>query len=324
MEIEQIKQITIIGLGRMGHGIAQTFAMAGYRVCGFDESSDARQNVHSRIRCNLDAFVANGLLNEAEVDPILGHIEIFDRESQAASDAQFIVEAIAEELTAKQEFFTRIEEAVKEETIIASNSSTFMISESSKNMRRPQRAIVTHWFNPPHIVPIVEVVPSPDTSEEVTKITIALHKKIGKLPVRINREIPGFLANRVQFAMIREVWDLYERGIASKEDIDTAICGSLGFRLAVCGPLTICDFGGIDIWSTIYKELAPDLRHDAEVPEVIQKLADTGRIGASVGAGIHDYDPGIVGEITSQRDEAMLKLAKLFYDKNSQPEGDSP
>ena len=294
MKIEQIKQIAVIGLGRMGHGIAQAFAMAGYRVCGFDESSDARQNVHSRIRCNLDAFVANGLLNEAEVDPILGHIEIFDRESEAASDAQFIVEAIAEELTAKQEFFTRIEEAVKEETIIASNSSTFMISESSKN------------------------------SEEVTKITIALHKKIGKLPVRINREIPGFIANRVQFAMIREVWDLYERGIASKEDIDTAICGSLGFRLAVCGPLTICDFGGIDIWSTIYKELAPDLRHDAEVPEVIQKLADTGRIGASVGAGIHDYDPGIVGEITSQRDEAMLKLAKLFYDKNSQPEGDSP
>lgn len=301
----------------MGHGIAQVFAMAGFRVCGFDESNDVRQSLYSSIRDNLDAYVAHGLINETEIDPILGRIEIFDSESKAASSSQFVLEAIHEELTAKQEFFARIEEVVKEDTILASNSSTFMISESNKKMRRPQRAIVSHWVNPPHIVPVVEVVPGPDTSEKVTKATIALHKKIGKLPVRINREIPGFLINRVQFAMIREVWDLYERGIASKEDIDTAICGSIGFRLAICGPLAVCDFGGINIWATIYKELAPDLRHDAKLPEIIQKLVDTGRVGASVGGGIHDYDPEVVDEITSQRDDMMLKMAKLFCDRTS-------
>jgi 3-hydroxybutyryl-CoA dehydrogenase len=117
----------------------------------------------------------------------------------------------------------------------------------------------------------------------------------------------------VQIAMIREVWDLYERGIASREDIDAAIRGSLGFRLAAFGPLAICDFGGVDIWATVYKGLAPDLRHDHEVPESIQKLVDADRCGTRTGGGIHDYDPQTIDDVTSQRDETMLKLAKLLY-----------
>ena len=143
--------------------------------------------------------------------------------------------------------------------------------------------------------------------------TIALHRKIGKLAVRVNAEIPGFLVNRVQIAMIREVWDLYERGIASREDIDAALRGSLGFRLAACGPLAICDFGGVDIWATVYKGLAPELRRDTELPAAIQNLVDAGRCGTRTAGGIHDYDPQTIDEVTSHRDETMLKLAKLLY-----------
>jgi len=298
----------------MGHGIAQTFAKAGYPVCGFDESSEARSTMHRRIRSNLEAFVAADLLAEGEVELTLDRIEIADSESQAVGGAQFVVEAIVEDLAAKQEFFARVEDAVVDSTILASNSSTFTISDSGGRLRRPDRAIVTHWFNPPHVVPTVEVVPGPKTSEEVTTTTVALHKKIGKLAVCINREIPGFLVNRVQIAMVREVWDLYERGIASAEDIDAAIRGSLGFRLAIGGPLSICDFGGLDIWSTVYKGLARDLRNDAELPQAIEQLVENGRLGASAGAGIHDYDPATVADATSQRDAAMLRLAKLLRD----------
>ena len=312
MQLDQIRQIAVIGLGRMGHGIAQTFAMAGYQVHGFDESDDARTTVHRRIRSNLEDFAKNGMLDGVEIDVVLGRIAVADTEAQAAGDADFVVEAIAEQLTAKQEFFTRIEDAVADTTIIASNSSTYTISDSGVNMRLPTRAVVTHWFNPPHIVPAVEVVPGPDTTEEVTETTLALHRKIGKLAVRVNAEVPGFQVNRVQIAMIREVWDLYERGVASREDIDAAIRGSLGFRLAACGPLAICDFGGVDIWATVYKGLAPDLRHDAEVPESIQKLVAAGRCGTRTGNGIYDYDPQTIDDVTSQRDETMLKLAKLL------------
>ena len=313
MQLDRIRQIAVIGLGRMGHGIAQTFAMAGYQVRGFDESDDARTSVHRRVRRNLEDFARTGLLDVADIDVVLGRIEVVDTEAQAAAEADFVVEAIAEQLAVKQEFFARIEREVADATILASNSSTFTISESGSKLRLPTRALVTHWFNPPHIVPTVEVVPGPATTEEVTETTVALHRKIGKLAVRVNAEIPGFLVNRVQIAMIREVWDLYERGIASREDIDAALRGSLGFRLAACGPLAICDFGGVDIWATVYKGLAPDLRHDADVPEKIQELVDSGRCGTRTNSGIHDYDPQTVDDVMSQRDETMLKLAKLLY-----------
>ena len=134
------------------------------------------------------------------------------------SSSQFVVEAIAEDLEVKRDYFERIEDCVTDDTILASNSSTFTVSLFGENMRNTERAVVTHWFNPPHIVPTVEVVPGPRTTEEVIETSVALHRRIGKLAIRINGEIPGFLVNRVQNAMIREVWDLYERGIASAED----------------------------------------------------------------------------------------------------------
>ncbi len=315
MQLEQIRQIAVIGLGRMGHGIAQAFATAGYQVRGFDANVDARESLHQRIRSNLNEFVVNEILDPQDVEPILDRLTVTDTEAAAAADAHFVVEAIAEERSVKQEFFSRIEDAVADTTIIASNSSTFTISESSVNMRRPHRAIVTHWFNPPHIVPTVEVVPGPETTEEITETTIALHRRIGKLAVRINGEIPGFLVNRVQMAMIREVWDLYERGVASPEDIDAAIRGSIGFRLATRGPLAICDFGGIDIWSTVYNRLAPELRSDHKLPESVQTLLDAGHLGTRTGRGIHDYTSATMDEVDSRRDDLMLKLLKLINDE---------
>ena len=317
MELEQIRQITVIGLGRMGHGIAQSFATAGFPVRAFDASADARESARRRIRDNVNEFVANGLVNSKDVEPILSRITVHKSEADAAQGADFVVEAIAEKRKVKQDFFARIENSVSDTTIIASNSSTFTISESGVHMRCPQRAIVTHWFNPPHIVPTVEIVPGSETTDQITETTIALHRKLGKQAVRVNAEIPGFLVNRVQMAMIREVWDLYERGVASREDIDAAIQGSLGFRLAVSGPLAVCDFGGIDIWSTVYKRLAPDLRHDSLIPVSIQKLVDEGCLGPRCGRGIHEYDPATIEEVSSRRDTAMLKLAKLVSEEQS-------
>ncbi|MCP4171776.1 MAG: 3-hydroxyacyl-CoA dehydrogenase family protein [Fuerstiella sp.] len=317
MQLEQIRRIAVIGLGRMGHGIAQSFAMAGFPVRAFDADTEARESTPDRIRSNLNAFVANDLISGNDVEPILNRIKILESEADAATDADFIVEAIAENREIKQDFFARIEDVVEKTTIIASNSSTFTISESCANMRDPRRAIVTHWFNPPHIVPTVEIVPGPETTDQITRTTIALHRKLGKQAVRVNAEIPGFLVNRVQMAMIREIWDLYERGIASREDIDAAIQGSLGFRLAVSGPLAVCDFGGIDIWSTVYKRLVPELRNDSSVPDSIQQLLNEGSLGPRSGRGIYEYDPATVDEISAKRDTAMLKLAKLVADDSS-------
>jgi 3-hydroxybutyryl-CoA dehydrogenase len=181
-------------------------------------------------------------------------------------------------------------------------------------MRRPQRAILTHWFNPPHIVPVVEVVPGRQTSDSTTQIAVALLERIGKLPVRLNQEIPGFLVNRVQMAMYREVWDLLERGIASPEDIDRAIRGSMGFRLAAIGPLQVSDFAGLDIVARVYQTLVPDIRRDTQLPAVIARLLNDGRCGVKAGQGIYDYTPQTIERKQARRDRRYLELVKLLGD----------
>ncbi|MCA9118405.1 MAG: 3-hydroxyacyl-CoA dehydrogenase family protein, partial [Planctomycetaceae bacterium] len=311
------------------------FALGGYQVRGYDEHPQARDTLHERVRHGLEAFVAGGQLAAEAVEDVLGRIQVADSEQQAVARAQFVVEAIAENLAAKQAYFTRIEQFVADATIIASNSSTFTVSAAGTGMRLPERAVVTHWFNPPHLVPTVEVVPGPDTYRKVTETTVALHRKIGKLAVTVNREVPGFLVNRVQIAMIREVWDLYEQGVASPADIDAAIRGSLGFRLALYGPLEICDFGGVNIWSTVYQGLAPELRSDATLPDAVRKLVEAGRHGTSSGAGFFDYEstsPGAaeagrqaaIARATAERDAAMLKLAALLHDQPGPAEKQQP
>lgn len=312
MKLSNIQHIAVVGLGRMGHGIAQTFAAAGYTVSGYDSHAPARQTLHQRIHSNLDDFARAGLVEAGAIGEIVERVTVADSEEAAVRDAQFVVEAIAEQVDVKQEYFARVEEFVDDATILASNSSTITISESGKALRHPQRALVTHWFNPPHIVPTVEVVGSEITAAEVVSATIQLHRKIGKLAVRVNAEIPGFLVNRVQVAMVREVWDLYERGVASAADIDAAIRGSLGFRLAACGPLAICDFGGLDIWRTVYQQLAPDIRSDNDLPQAVDALVESGQLGTRSGSGFHQYED--VDQVTRERDEIMLKLAKLLAD----------
>ena len=313
MPYESFARVAVLGLGTMGHAIAQSFAAAGHQVHGYDESPPARRSVHDRVRANLDAFIAAGLTTPNEAAAILERIRVFDSERAALADVRFVTEAVREELAAKQDLFARIEESVSDDAILASNSSTFTISQSGSRLRRPERALVTHWFNPPHIVPTVEVVPSPRTDPAATEATLALLRRLGKLAIHVRQEIPGFLVNRIQIAVMREVWDLLDRGVASVEDIDAAVRGSMGFRLAALGPLAIHDFGGLDIQEIVYRELAPDLRGGAEIPPTVRALIDEGHLGYKSGRGFYDYS-GDEGELRRRtRDERYLQLLKLFH-----------
>jgi len=319
MTAESINQVAVVGLGTMGHAIAQVFAAAGCTVRCWDSAEPMRGSLLDRVRANLADMIAAGLGDEASARETISRIRVCDAEAEAAHGAQFVTEAVREDLVSKQELFERLEAEASPETILASNSSTFPVSQSAARMKKPDRAVVTHWFNPPHIVPTVEVVPGPRTSERTAAVTVALMKRIGKSAVRINRELPGFLVNRVQIAMIREVWDLLDKGVASPEDIDAAIRGSLGFRLAALGPLEVCDFGGLDIWTRVYDNLVRDIRSDQDLPDAVRDLVESGRFGAKTGGGVYDYGPGVVDRKRTRRDRRFLALAKLFYDR-SRPE----
>ena len=311
--MKRIQTAAVCGLGTMGHGIAQTFALAGIGVRGCDEAPAARKSLHERIAQNLEDFAAAGLVRKKDVPAVLKRITVCDTEAEAVRGADIVTECIAEDLAVKRDWFARMETLVPESVILASNSSTFPISMSGANLKRPERAIVTHWFNPPHIVPVVEVVPGPRTSDATTRAAMALLKRIGKRPVRLKKELPGFLVNRIQVAVMREVWDLVDRGVASSEDLDEAVRGTLGFRLAAIGPLEVNDFGGLDIHARLFQNLAPEIRSGTGLPQTISQLVAAGHFGAKTGKGFYSYTPKELAAKRSSRDQRFLALLKLLY-----------
>jgi len=305
------RQVAVLGLGTMGHGIVQTMAVAGCRVRGFDDSRTARSNTLRRIESNLRQMLEVGIIAEQTIAETLERITVCDTQQAATEGAEFVTEAVSEDLQVKQELFQRLETQVAEDTLLASNTSSYPMTDIAARMRHPQRAIVTHWFNPPHIVPVVEVVPGEQTSAETTQAACDLLEQMGKLPVRLNQEIPGFLVNRVQNAMFREIWDLLDRGVASADQIDVAIRGSMGLRLAALGPLAIIDFAGWDITTRVFQNLIPDMRSDGELPERVADLVQNAHYGVKTGQGVFDYPGDAVERQTAERDRRFLELVKL-------------
>jgi 3-hydroxyacyl-CoA dehydrogenase len=314
MNVADIQTVAVLGLGTMGHGIAQTFAVAGYAVRGYDGLASTRATLHDRVRKNLLTMAEGGIVAAESIEPALARLIVCASESEAVAPAQFVVEAVSEDLGLKQDLLARVEPHVAPQTILASNSSSFPITETANRLRHPEWAVLTHWFNPPHIVPVVEVVPGRRTADETTRTALELHNRIGKVAVRVNHEVPGFLVNRVQIAMFREIWDLLERGIASAEEIDKAIRGSMGLRLAALGPLRIIDFAGLDITGRVYENLAPDLRADAQIPANVRALLDQGCFGVKTGKGFFNYPATSIDEQRAQRDRLYLALVKLLRD----------
>jgi 3-hydroxybutyryl-CoA dehydrogenase len=311
-----ISRAAVIGLGTMGAGIAQMFAAVGCEVRCFDEQPEPMRSLKARVGENLRLMSEAGLVRERAIDEILGRLSVVRTERDAASGAEFVVEAVREDLGVKRDLLGRLESIVAPTTILATNTSSLNVTEMTSGLGNQDRVVVTHWFNPPHIVPVVEVVPGPRTSKATIDATVALLKRAGKTPVPLARDIPGFIVNRVQVAMVREVWALLESGIASPEDIDIAIRGSMGFRLAASGPLEITDFGGLDIWGKVFNNLAPQIESGATIPGTIQRKIDAGDFGPKTGRGIYNYRDGDLEEKRAARDKQFLSLAKLLWSKS--------
>jgi 3-hydroxybutyryl-CoA dehydrogenase len=312
-----INEISVIGAGIMGHGIAQSFLMAGYPVHLYDVQEAVLEKAKKRIGQNLKLFQDFDLIKDDDIKVAQSLLETTTELSTAVSTSEFIVEAAPEDLSLKQHLFEQIESFCSKKTIIASNTSSLMLEDIGKNVKDKGRIVTTHWFNPPHIVPTVEVVRCKWTEDFIMDETCGLLEKIGKVPVRLNMELPGFLVNRIQVAMVREVLYLCEKKVASPEDIDRAIKGSIGFRLASIGPLLTMDLGGLGLWRRVCENLFPEIQSSTQVPEILLNLTDDGNEGLKSGKGFYDYTDDFskaeVDETVRRRDREFLTRLKQLY-----------
>ena len=317
MKLEDIKNIAVLGSGIMGHGIAQTFLMGGYPVMLFDISDPILATARAHIQRNLELFFRSDLIREADIEASLQRLTTTTDLEKAVSGADFIVEAAPEDLNLKQGLFEKIESFADENAVIASNTSSLMLKEIGERVKHKSRLVVTHWFNPPHIVPTVEVVKNEDTSDETADTAYGLMEKIKKSPVKINWEIPGFIVNRIQIAMVREVLNLYKKGVASAADIDRAVRGSMGFRLASIGPLLTIDLAGVKLWRSVCANLLPQIESGTTVPAALDDLVEKGNDGIKSGKGFYDYMVDFSEEdldkTVQQRDQEFLNRLKNLY-----------
>ncbi|WHX90350.1 3-hydroxyacyl-CoA dehydrogenase family protein [Peribacillus simplex] len=313
-----IKKIAIIGSGVMGSGIAQSFAVSGYFVTINDIKEELLYHAQNRISENLSLLIEEGALTGQEKQGALANITYRVDLEEAVRDADFIIEAIPEVIELKLNLYQQMEEIIKPDAIVASNTSTFPISQLMEKASFADRMVITHFFNPGHLVPLVEIVQHDETKPEIVKITMDLMRKIGKSPILLKKEIAGFIANRLQTALMREAFYLLKEGVADAEDIDTAITVGPGFRWAFTGPIEIADFGGLDTWQRVFDNVSPVLDQSKEAPDLIRDLVAKGKLGTKSGEGIFTYEGSTVSQKINERDRNFIKLGKLKMEKEEE------
>jgi 3-hydroxybutyryl-CoA dehydrogenase len=274
-------RIAVIGAGLMGHGIAQVFALAGLDVTITDTVAKSLDTVKARISANLRDLGDDA----AAVERVSPRAELAD----AVRDADYVVEAVSEDLPLKQKLFAEIERHVRPDTILASNTSVIPITAIMQGLHRRERALGTHWWNPPFLVPLVEVIETQWTSPEVIAWTMQLHRAAGKKPAHVKKDVPGFIGNRLQHALWREAISLVENDICDAQTVDDVIKASFGRRIAVLGPLENADLVGTDLTLAIHETVLPAIDSRPGPSPYLKKLVADGKLGFKSGEGFRKW-----------------------------------
>jgi len=311
--MKDIKKVLVVGAGVMGHGFAQVFALNGLDVSLVDRDQELLDRARGLIRENLEYMVELGELKAARVEAVLGRVRFRLDLAAAAQEADYVLEAVSEDLELKKTVFRQLGRAAAPETILATNTSSFDINELSAVTPQPERVLGTHWFHPPPITPCVEIIPAEATSQETIDLAVAFMERIGKFPT-VCRSAPGFVANRIQMAMAAEAFRIVEEGLASPGDVDRIVKSSFGFRLSAFGPFEICDQAGLDTYRAVFEYLHDKLqREQFRPPGVLEALIAQGRYGLKSGGGFYDYEGGAAEVLKRERDRKLYARRRLFW-----------
>src|SRR5579863_764631 len=280
VDVEKAK-IAVVGAGLMGHGIAQVFALAGHPVKITDTVLGNLDTVAARIAANLRDLGEDA----GAVERVQATVDLTD----AVHDADYVVEAVSENLELKKKLFAELERRTRPDTILASNTSVIPITAIMQDLSRRERAVGTHWWNPPFLVPLVEVIGTQWTSPQVIATTMALHAAAGKTPAHVKKDVPGFIGNRLQHALWREAISLVENGICDAATVDAVIKASFGRRLAVLGPLENADLVGTDLTLAIHNTVLPAIDSRPAASPYLEKLVADGKLGFKSGEGFRKW-----------------------------------
>lgn len=290
-------QVGICGAGTMGHSMAEIFAKSGYTVTLYNHRLPTLEKAKSQI----DASVRDAIVYTTSLDDLY--------------NMDLIVENVKEDIDVKLAFYQELSKHIQDTTIVATNTSGLSINALSKGVSHPERFIGFHWFNPPTIIPLIEIIKGDQTTDTIAQTIYDVALSLNKKPVMVNKDVLGFAANRVQLAVVREVLDLVDRGIVSKEGADDLMKYGLGFRWACLGPLETLDFGGLDTFYHISEYLIPDLCDSHDVPKILAENYEKGRYGIKTKAGFYDYPDDLDQKKTQERDQKLAALYNALYKK---------
>ena len=307
MDIKDVKKIAVIGTGTMGPGIAQVMAHNGYQVSGYDMNQDSYPLARQVIANNLGLLIEAGQALPEDLEKTQANITFTGSLEEAVEGAQIVIEAVSEKKEIKKAVYEQIDQLADPETMVWSNTSTMNIFELMPPSRLP-RTIIVHWFAPPQILPLIEVVQGAETAPEVVELTLPFLEKIGKKPVLIKKYVPGFIINRLLRILGRETYFLVDEGYITPEDLDMAVKASIAPRMMVLGLTQRYDFTGLDLtYANLHKEDFVDAPFDKE-PEFVVSRIKKNHLGIKTGIGVYDYRDRDKAEVIKDRDRYLLKV----------------
>jgi 3-hydroxyacyl-CoA dehydrogenase len=312
MSASTIDRVAIVGTGTMGYGIGTVYASQGRTVRMYDVSQESLAQAETNVEAALETLANAERIPAEEVDAIAGRISYHDTIDAAVEGADLVTEAVTEDLEIKQETFERLDHHAPESATLATNTSGLSITEIASVVDDPGRVVGTHWFNPPHIVPLVEVVRGDRTADETVERVYDLLEAVGKEPVEVKKDIPGFIGNRIQMAMDFEAWSLLQMGVASAEDIDRAVRAGFGFRVPALGVFKKSDFAGLDVYEEVMSYLLQEIDRGTEPSESLRQLVDEGHYGVKTGQGVYNWEGADFEDLADERDRQLLALLDAY------------
>ena len=302
----ELRRAAVIGTGTMGPGMGAVLARAGLETALYDVSEEALE------RAKGGAELAAGVLERLDAAQEEGGSLRFEPSLEAAlAGADIVIEAVPEKLELKHEVFRQFESHVGDDVILASNTSGIPITKIADVCKHPARVVGMHWSNPPHLIPMIEVVPGERTDQATIDAVSELVRRVGYHPV-VEKEVPGFVENRILYAILRECLDLVDRGVVSPEGLDLNVRWGIGYKLAVIGPMELLDMAGLDIYNAVGSYLNQDLSTSGDVSSTIRELIDKGRLGMKTGGGIYDYTPEQIEELRARRAGKLVGVRKAL------------